>query len=49
MGADADALRSGMAATDLRDVVILPKIGHWVQQEAPAETSAALLEFFQRF
>ncbi|MFT5203098.1 MAG: pimeloyl-ACP methyl ester carboxylesterase [Candidatus Aldehydirespiratoraceae bacterium] len=49
MGADADALRSGMAATDLRDVVLLPKIGHWVQQEAPAETSAALLEFFQRF
>jgi pimeloyl-ACP methyl ester carboxylesterase len=30
---------------DLRDVVLIPGVGHWVQQEAPGETSAAILEF----
>jgi pimeloyl-ACP methyl ester carboxylesterase len=30
---------------DLRGVVLVPEAGHWVQQEAPAETSAALLDF----
>lgn len=30
---------------DLRDVVLIPGIGHWVQQEAPDETNHALLEF----
>ena len=30
---------------NLRDVVLLPGIGHWTQQEAPAAVNAALLEF----
>ena len=40
-------LQGAMAriATDLRGVVLLPGIGHWVQQEAPEATNAALLEF----
>lgn len=33
------------ACTDFRGSVILPGIGHWVQQEAPAETNAALERF----
>ena len=32
-------------AVNLKDVVILPGIGHWTQQEAPAETNAALIGF----
>ena len=35
----------GLACTDFRGSVILPGIGHWVQQEAPAETNAALQGF----
>ena len=35
----------GVARTDFRGSVILPNIGHWVQQEAPAETNAALAGF----
>jgi pimeloyl-ACP methyl ester carboxylesterase len=31
--------------TDLRDVVLIPGAGHWVQQERPAEVNAALLAF----
>ena len=31
--------------TDLRDIVLIPGIGHWVQQEAPHETNRALLDF----
>jgi len=34
-------------ATDLRGVVLLPGIGHWVQQEAPGATNEALLEFLK--
>ena len=26
-------------------IVILPGVGHWTQQEAPAEVNAAILEF----
>lgn len=33
--------------TDLRDVVLVPGAGHWVQQEAPAEVNAALLAFLR--
>lgn len=33
--------------TDLRELTILPGIGHWTQQEAPAETNAALLRFLE--
>ena len=32
-------------AVNLRDVVILPGIGHWTQQEAPAATNEALAGF----
>jgi pimeloyl-ACP methyl ester carboxylesterase len=35
----------GAGCTDFRGSVILPGIGHWVQQEAPAETNAALERF----
>ena len=38
----------GAACTDFRGSVILPGIGHWVQQEAPAETNLALEEFVKR-
>lgn len=48
-GATADALRASMKTVvpDLRDVKIIPNTGHWVQQERPAETNAAVLEFLQ--
>lgn len=46
-GASVEQLQRMMATTvpQLRDVVLLPGIGHWVQQEAPDETNAALLAF----
>ncbi len=46
-GANEAQLRALMADTvpQLTDVVLLPGIGHWVQQEAPVETNAALLAF----
>ena len=33
--------------TDLRDVVVLPGIGHWTQQEAPEAVNEALLGFLK--
>jgi pimeloyl-ACP methyl ester carboxylesterase len=35
----------GAACTDFRGSVIVPRVGHWVQQEAPAATNAALEKF----
>ena len=35
------------AVTGLRDVVVLPGIGHWVQQEAPDAVNRALLDFLK--
>ena len=35
----------GRVVEDLRDVVLVPNTGHWVQQEAPLETTAAMLDF----
>lgn len=32
---------------DLRDVVLVPEIGHWIQQEDPAATNEALLGFLK--
>ncbi|MBI5289158.1 MAG: alpha/beta hydrolase [Chloroflexi bacterium] len=32
---------------DLRGVVLIPGAGHWTQQERPAETTAALVEFLK--
>jgi pimeloyl-ACP methyl ester carboxylesterase len=37
----------GASCTDFRGSVILPGIGHWVQQEAPTQTNAALQEFLE--
>jgi pimeloyl-ACP methyl ester carboxylesterase len=35
----------GAACTDFRGATIVPGAGHWVHQEAPAETNAALDAF----
>jgi pimeloyl-ACP methyl ester carboxylesterase len=32
---------------DLRGVVLLPEAGHWIQQEKPEETNAAILQFLR--
>jgi pimeloyl-ACP methyl ester carboxylesterase len=37
----------GAACSDFRGATIIPRVGHWVQQEAPAETNAALDAFLQ--
>jgi pimeloyl-ACP methyl ester carboxylesterase len=37
----------GAACVDFRGATILPGIGHWVQQEAPSETNAALENFLR--
>ena len=46
-GAGKEQLTGAMSrvASDLRDVVLIPEIGHWVQQEAPEETNQAMLDF----
>ncbi len=46
-GASADILTESMGRVvpDLRGVVLLPAAGHWVQQELPEDTNAAILEF----
>jgi pimeloyl-ACP methyl ester carboxylesterase len=35
----------GGACTDFRGSTIVPGVGHWVQQEAPADTNTALERF----
>lgn len=56
VGGERDAVRSfipggdlyadpGAACADFRGSVIVPGAGHWVQQEAPAATNAALERF----
>ncbi len=37
----------GAACADFRGATIIPKVGHWVQQEAPNETNTALDHFLQ--
>jgi pimeloyl-ACP methyl ester carboxylesterase len=32
---------------NLRDKIILPGVGHWTQQERPAEVNAAMLDFLE--
>ena len=44
--ADAEQ-RMRESVTDLRDVVVLPGIGHWTQQEAPEAVNEALLGFLK--
>jgi len=48
-GATAEQLTTVMkqVVPDLRGVKIIPNTGHWVQQERPEETNAAVLEFLQ--
>jgi pimeloyl-ACP methyl ester carboxylesterase len=48
-GATAPMLKGlmGRVIPDLRDVVIVPEMGHWIQQEAPKETNEAVLGFLQ--
>lgn len=45
-GVDAFAM-AGMACADFRGSTIIPDVGHWVQQEAPDTTNAALEAFLQ--
>jgi len=35
----------GRVVADLHDVLLIPNIGHWVQQEAPDETNQAMSDF----
>jgi len=35
------------AVTDLRSVKLFPGAGHWIQQERPEESNAAILEFLK--
>lgn len=46
-GASKEQLTGTMARAteDLRGVVLIPGIGHWVQQEAPEEVNQAMLDF----
>jgi pimeloyl-ACP methyl ester carboxylesterase len=48
-GATKEQLLAAMkqAVPGLRDVKLLPGIGHWVQQENPRDTNAATIEFLQ--
>jgi len=48
-GANAEQLTGmmGRATKDLRGVKLIDDIGHWVQQESPAETNAAMIEFLK--
>ncbi|MBU1193428.1 MAG: alpha/beta hydrolase [Proteobacteria bacterium] len=32
---------------NLRDIISLPKTGHWIQQESPDEVNAAIIKFLQ--
>jgi pimeloyl-ACP methyl ester carboxylesterase len=46
-GASKEQLTGAMSrvVTDLHDVLLIPNIGHWVQQEAPDETNQAMSDF----
>ncbi len=47
--ATADKLTQTMSRVteDLKGVLLIPEIGHWVQQEAPNRTNEAILEFLR--
>ena len=49
-GATKEMLQSSMekSVPGLQKVVLLPNIGHWVQQEAPEDTNKILLEFLKK-
>ena len=46
-GATADQLTGLMKGSceDFRGVTLVPHMGHWIQQEAPAETNKVILDF----
>lgn len=48
-GATREQLTGSMSRVveDLRGVILIPEIGHWVQQEAAEQTNAAMLEFIK--
>lgn len=48
-GADTAALQAMMSPVmkQLRDITLIDGMGHWIQQEAPAETNAAIIKFLQ--
>jgi len=48
-GASQGRLQGAMSRVvdDLRGVVLLPEAGHWIQQELPEDTNAAVLEFLR--
>lgn len=48
-GATAPMLKMMMSqgVEELRDVVLVPDMGHWIQQEAPEATNEAMLEFLK--
>lgn len=48
-GASQGRLQGAMSRVvdDLRGVVLLPEAGHWIQQELPEQTNAAVLEFLR--
>ena len=50
-GAGPEQLKSLMKKNvpGLKGVHVIPTVGHWVQQEAPEETNAIMLEFFRGF
>jgi pimeloyl-ACP methyl ester carboxylesterase len=43
--APEDTIRQNVP--NLKDLVIVPGAGHWVQQERPAEVNAALIKFLK--
>jgi pimeloyl-ACP methyl ester carboxylesterase len=49
-GGNAETAFARMAenASDLRGTHLIPRIGHWTQQEAPAETNRLLLDWLSR-
>ena len=45
----ADALKElDKHVPDLRVNKLIPKIGHWTQQESPEEVNKALIEFLEK-
>ena len=48
-GATAEQITAMMkpAVPNLRSVKMIPNVGHWVQQESPSESSAAIVEFLR--
>lgn len=46
-GATKPMLEAAMATAipNLHDVILVPEVGHWIQQEAPQETNRAMIDF----